>query len=330
VNNIDPSGHAIAAPDAGTRSKTNTTNKKTEETKKYTNASLGALGKNMGAKFTNGPAPTSFGGENQAYSNYTPSGGAGSVLNDALALARDASAKVQKGNIERIGAAGVSTATVLGDKLQITLKNALAVNRQFCSGNLGKTAGKGISAPLFQNYNSIWKLKNDAQGLEILFHWIWGDGSDFIRHNGAWGEYMKANPILTSEVKEIVLPLAEKVKINEKVMVNITTAMVIENGEDIIGYQYLHGTNADAGGFTIVGTVSKNNDGDTTYDITYTWNDIIDPNLIYDSDKSKVGFAQSLPFAQCRDYIIKISWTDTTIIKNNPHWFFNWNSGWLS
>lgn len=37
--------------------------------------------------------------------------------------------------------------------------------------------------------------------------------------------------------------------------IDVITAMEIENGEDIIGYQYLHGTNADAGGFKIVGEI---------------------------------------------------------------------------
>lgn len=38
-------------------------------------------------------------------------------------------------------------------------------------------------------------------------------------------------------------------EVGTSIDINVTTAMEIENGEDIIGYQYLHGTNADAGGF---------------------------------------------------------------------------------
>jgi hypothetical protein len=147
VNNIDPSGHAIAAPDAGTRSSSNTTAQRNNEINKAINNVLGSINKSMGTKLTNNPAPSSSlksDLESRVYTSISiPSGGAGRVLNDALALARDASAKVQAGNIERIGVAGLSMATVLGDKLQITLKNALAVNRQFCSGNMQKVNSKG-------------------------------------------------------------------------------------------------------------------------------------------------------------------------------------------
>lgn len=44
-------------------------------------------------------------------------------------------------------------------------------------------------------------------------------------------------------------------EVGTSIDINVTTAMEIENGEDIIGYQYLHGTNADAGGFQIVGRI---------------------------------------------------------------------------
>ena len=110
--------------------------------------------------------------------------------------------------------------------------------------------------------------------------------------------------------------------------IDITTSMVIENGESIIGYQYLHGTNADVGGFKIKGSISRDAEGNVTYDLTYTWNDIIDPNFDYTSDQMKAKFANSIPFITPTDYTIRISWSDKTIIKANPS-IFNWNSGWL-
>lgn len=65
------------------------------------------------------------------------------------------------------------------------------------------------------------------------------------------------------------------------------------------------------------------------YDITYTWNDIIDPNFEYYSDSAKAEFAQSIPGATCHDYIIRISWDDKSVIRAEPGWL-NWNKGWLS
>lgn len=82
------------------------------------------------------------------------------------------------------------------------------------------------------------------------------------------------------------------------------------------------------GGFQIKGTVYKDEKGDVTYDLTYTWNDIIDPNYYYPTDAVKAEFAKSIPFANPKDYIIRISWHDKTTIKADPG-LFNQNSGWL-
>lgn len=102
-----------------------------------------------------------------------------------------------------------------------------------------------------------------------------------------------------------------------------------EKMKDIIGYQYLHGTNETVGGFQIQGTISKNSKGDTIYDLTYTWNDIIDPNFMYDSDSKKAEFAKSIPGANPTDYYLQISWYDKTTIRQNPS-FWNRSGGWLS
>lgn len=101
----------------------------------------------------------------------------------------------------------------------------------------------------------------------------------------------------------------------------------MENGEEIIGHQYLHGTNADVGGFNMKGTISKNDKGDTTFSVDYTWNDKIDPNFDYASDVAKAEFARKI--ADPEDYTIRIEWHDETVIKANPT-IFNKSKGWLS
>ena len=68
--------------------------------------------------------------------------------------------------------------------------------------------------------------------------------------------------------------------------------------------------------------------GDVIYDLHYAWNDMIDPNFDYSSDKEKYKFAKKIPFANPADYNIRIEWSDKTVIRANPGWF-NWNSGWL-
>jgi len=184
--------------------------------------------------------------------------------------------------------------------------------------------------------SGIWSFKNDWAGRAILAHWLFGGGKEYVVKNGAWGTYMKNNKrspengikALKDQMKDILFPKGNALEKGSSISIDITTAITIENGEDIIGYQYLHGTNADVGGFQIKGTISKNDDGDITYELTYTWNDKIDPNFIYSSDRKKAEFAEKIPFADPTDYIIRISWTDKTGIKANPG-IFNWNSGWL-
>ena len=91
--------------------------------------------------------------------------------------------------------------------------------------------------------------------------------------------------------------------------------MEIQNGEDIIGYQYLHGINVDVGEFQIKGRISKDKKGNITYDLTYIWNDLIDPSFIYDSDSKKAAFARSIPFANPTDYYIQITWWINQLLK---------------
>ena len=172
----------------------------------------------------------------------------------------------------------------------------------------------------------IWSLKHDSEGVQILWHYLYGNGSDFIKNNGTWGTYMKSDSLLKRKVQDIVLPMGAELDVGETQNINIITSMEIENGEDIIGYQYLHGTNASAGGFTINGSVSKDAAGNVIYNLVYTWNDIIDPNYDYGSDRAKAEFAGKIPFANPTDYKISISWDDVTVINTDD---MKQSSGWL-
>ena len=55
------------------------------------------------------------------------------------------------------------------------------------------------------------------------------------------------------------------------------------NGEGVVGYQYLNGSNGNVGNFQRQGEAQliRNADGTSsvTMNVRYTWNDIIDPNL---------------------------------------------------
>ena len=163
-----------------------------------------------------------------------------------------------------------------------------------------------------------WSTEHDEQGIIILLYWLYGDGEDLVLEEGSWGAYMRNNKKLYADIISIVNSLVVDLKPGQVIPVSITTSAEIENGESIIGYQYLHGTNADAGGFQINGFVGKDTSGNTTYDIKCTWNDIIDPNFKYASDRKKASVAHLLPFTTCKDYKISITWS-----MKNP----NYNSG---
>ncbi|MEY8403959.1 RHS repeat-associated core domain-containing protein [Oscillospiraceae bacterium 44-34] len=170
-------------------------------------------------------------------------------------------------------------------------------------------------------------LKMDSQGFEILYHWLYGNGLELsYKNEPLWSTYMTKNSLLTNQVSEIVKGYCHQLTCGESKTIDESMSMVIENGEQIIGYQYLHGTNQDVGGFTIKGTISKDNSGTATAKLTYTWNDIIDPNFIYATDSRKAQFAKSIPFANPTDYIIRISWDDTSVLSSDDEF----TSGWLA
>lgn len=152
---------------------------------------------------------------------------------------------------------------------------------------------------------------------------MYGNGKDFPttkKHS----DYLKSNDLLKSQVQNYLFEIADSLSCGESVSVDVSISVVIENGEDIIGYQYLHGTNMDAGGFQMQGTITKAENGDCIFDITYTWNDIMDPNPMYSSDTKKARLAEII--ANPKDYYIAISWRDVSIRPGdgNPFDRFGW------
>ena len=54
----------------------------------------------------------------------------------------------------------------------------------------------------------------------------------------------------------------------------------------------------------------------------------------YNSDVIKSKYAKSIPLANPKDYIFRLSWSDTTIISGdrtiqNTGWLENWSSDWI-
>ena len=101
--------------------------------------------------------------------------------------------------------------------------------------------------------------------------------------------------------------------------------MELDNGEGIVGYNFLHGSKESVGDFEISGTITRLENGDVKYNLTYTWNDIMDPNEIYPTDVFKNSILEQIRLCKYTMgiYVMRVTWSDESVIGNNSY-------GWLS
>ena len=176
--------------------------------------------------------------------------------------------------------------------------------------------------------NREMNFKSDPQGMSILFHYLYGNGVSMIQENGSWSEYLKADNELKERVKNIVYPLGESLKTGQSIELNQAyyyPDIFVANGEAIIGYNYFHGPEVEAGGFVIEGKISKIGELRVEYDLHYIWNDRMDPNFMYSSDKWKANVANIITMGKAKPFLVKISWDDKTVIDKRGG-----SCGWLS
>ena len=158
----------------------------------------------------------------------------------------------------------------------------------------------------------IASITGDDQGRQILDHWLEGSGTSMnIYKDSSWSTYMRSNSTLTSQIDAEL----EKDAINRETSGTLNPKninVIIENGYTT-GYEYLHGTN---GGLDIIGTVTATKrpysdylyEIQLEYNVTLTWNDIIDPNETYERDRFLANGAEW--FYNPKNYSIKITWDD--------------------
>lgn len=173
-------------------------------------------------------------------------------------------------------------------------------------------------------YSWLSDFTSDWAGREILVHYLEGDGKALDIDRPDWADYMRANELLRhtleQHVRHIIADAAAR-PLSEKVSVAESFHAEVENGEGIIGYQYLHGTSRDVGDFTINGwaehlpghdPADTGHDTRVHYDLTFVWNDWIHPNLHYESDDLKSRIARLLTNA--KPYRISIKWTGECLV----------------
>ncbi|MEL7566189.1 MAG: hypothetical protein AAGU27_15055 [Dehalobacterium sp.] len=211
--------------------------------------------------------------------------------------------------------------------------------------------------------NEDW-TKADAAGLSLLYYWLYGgnlmtsfptltitnDNDEITTYPVAdifnnvamggkyqssrfWGPYMMKNDCLTNGnpddgtrgVKELLQAEFDSVPDGSTRNINIIEHVAMENGESMIGYNYLHGTNSKVGDFKITGTATKDTNGKVTAKLYFEWNDVIDPNFQYETDILKAQIAQMLPGSNNQDYIIRIGWEHTVVVNvEEPAWWRFW------
>lgn len=164
----------------------------------------------------------------------------------------------------------------------------------------------------------------DWAGGAILERYLTGGGDWNIDNDPLWTQYMQQNAILTGDLRDRAVQDAQAMAASGQTTMTINQqyAMEIENGEGIVGYQYLHGTNADVGGFQRRGTATMVPDGSggtiVTMKMHYTWNDVIDPNPQYVTDTWKSRFAEFITLGKADPYVVHIGWYETTAWSNMP------------
>ena len=164
-------------------------------------------------------------------------------------------------------------------------------------------------------------LANDWAGRSILSRYLTGGGDWHIDNDPDWSEYMQANSILTNDLRNRAIEDSQSLfqSNDSSAWIDENYHTNIENGEGVVGYQYLHGTN---GGFDREGAleIQRHSDGSATVtlEMEYTWNDVIDPNPQYNTDNWKNFIAEGITLGRADPYEISITWTETTVVELDP------------
>ncbi|SLJ13263.1 putative conserved membrane protein [Mycobacteroides abscessus subsp. abscessus] len=166
-------------------------------------------------------------------------------------------------------------------------------------------------------------LESDWAGRAILERYLYGEGKEWdIDNDPSWSEYMKGDDVLARNLDSHVRSQAQQALLDYQQGKGDFQGFgsrfhgEMENGEAISGRQYLHGTNNDVGDFQLGGTTKVESLPDGNYKVTvhgrYNWNDIIDPNFDYQTDRMKEQWARIISLGQAQPYNIRINWEADT------------------
>lgn len=166
-------------------------------------------------------------------------------------------------------------------------------------------------------------LNNDWAGRAILERYLFGGGKEWeLDNDPAWSKYMMDDPNLARQLDGHIRTHAQQALIDYQQGKGAhqgfgeVFSAEMANGESITGRNYLHGTNADAGGFQLGGYTDVQQLPDGNYKVNvhgrYNWNDIMDANPQYSTDVKKSKWADIISLGQAEPYTMRILWTADT------------------
>jgi hypothetical protein len=178
---------------------------------------------------------------------------------------------------------------------------------------------------------------SDWAGRMILAQYLYGGGKTVdVFDDPDWTKYMEASDKLRDQnwvhVTQMARDLAKQSKDGRFPAVEQYHAEV-ENGESMIGYQLLHGTNRTVGDFRIYAfgdvkhlqqpssiivpgedyfspprRIDRQPGVQVDLDLTFVWNDVVDPNEKYWSDIVKSAIAEYITLGGAESYNLSIHW----------------------
>jgi hypothetical protein len=173
----------------------------------------------------------------------------------------------------------------------------------------------------------FWVQPTDWAGRAILNRYLTGGGNWTIQNDPQWRAYMMDNGLLRQQLLQRITALSRRLIALRAGNHDFdeTFNAEVENGEDINGYQYLHGTNMHVGGFRLRGRAfvirnHNNRIGEHLVNITahYQWNDVIDHNSRYFTDTVKNAIAEAITLGVAEPYNISINWTALCLVIISP------------
>ena len=186
-------------------------------------------------------------------------------------------------------------------------------------------SGEDIRTKIYKSVQSTYQkvidmkkhFKMDKFGLEILQHYLYGLGTEkqIPITNESWGKYMRDSGVLTLQINRYLLDETKKFDKTESSHVfSFSKHMETNNGEGIIGYNYLHGSDSKLGDVEVHGVMKRLEDGSISVFYAAQWNDTMNPNLQYPSDRVKAKIGDIISLGKARDYILRIQWHNETIL----------------